>query len=121
MCGPSIVDLQRVAQFGGAADMVDMAMGQPDLFDGHVGLLDRRLNLRNVAAGVDHHGLSGGFAPYQRAVLLEQRYRNDERRRLSPWSRFPVSWPHNADFWRLAKEKIWREFGLFTPKWAGGR
>ena len=69
--------LQRVAQFGGAADMVDMAMGQPDLFDRDIGLLDRRLDLRHVAAGIDHHGLLGGLAPQQRAVLLEQGHRDD--------------------------------------------
>ena len=55
--------LQRIAQFGGAPDMVDMAMRQPDLFDGDIGLFDRGLNLRNVAAGVDHHGFFGSFAP----------------------------------------------------------
>jgi hypothetical protein len=70
--------LQRVAQLGRAADMVDMAVGQPDLFHGDVGLLDRGLNFRNVAAGVDHDGLFGGFAPDQGAVLLEQRHRDDD-------------------------------------------
>ena len=44
--------LQRIAQFGGAADVVDMSVGQPDLFDGDVGLLDRRQDLRDVAAGM---------------------------------------------------------------------
>src|SRR6266404_9160054 len=58
--------------------MVNMAMGQPYLFDSYVGLLDRGLNFRNVPAGADHHGLFGGFAPYQRAVLLERRYRDDD-------------------------------------------
>ena len=58
--------------------MVDMAVGQPDLFNGDAGLLDRFLNLRHVAAGVDHHGLLGGFAPDDGAVLLEQRHRHDD-------------------------------------------
>ena len=33
--------LQRVAQIGGAADMVDMAVREPDLLDRDAGLLDR--------------------------------------------------------------------------------
>src|SRR5665647_876072 len=68
----------HIDHVGGAADMVDMAVGQPDLLDRHIRLLDRGQNFRNVAAGVDHHGLFGGLAPYQRAVLLEQRHRNDD-------------------------------------------
>ena len=71
--------LQRVAQVGGAADMVDMAMGQPDLLDRDAGLLDRRQDLGNVPAGVDHHGLLGRLVPDDGAVLLEQRHRNDNR------------------------------------------
>src|ERR1700730_3030237 len=59
--------------------MVDMAMRQPDLFDGDAGLLDRGLDLGDVAAGVDHHGLFGRLVPDNGAVLLEQRYRNDDR------------------------------------------
>ncbi len=43
--------LERVAQFGGAADMVDMAMGQPDFLDGHRGLLDRIQDLRTSPPG----------------------------------------------------------------------
>src|SRR6266446_6842436 len=70
--------LQRVAQLGGAANMVDVAVGQPDLLDPDIGLLDCRLNFRNVAAGVDHNGLPGGFAPDQGAVLLKQRHRDDD-------------------------------------------
>src|SRR6185437_5520641 len=45
-------DLECIAQFGGAPDMVDMAMGQPDLLDTDVGLLDRGLNLGNIPAGI---------------------------------------------------------------------
>jgi hypothetical protein len=71
--------LQRVAQVSGAADMVDMAVRQPDLFDGHAGLLDRFQNLGHVPAGVDHHGLLGRLVPDDGAVLLEQRYRHDHR------------------------------------------
>src|SRR6266511_360040 len=44
--------LQRVAQFCGTADMVDMAVGEPDLLDRDGGLLDRLQNLGNVPAGV---------------------------------------------------------------------
>ena len=69
---------QRVAQFSRAADVVDMAMRDPDLIDGHLGLLDRRQNIRNVAAGIDHHGAFGRLAPQQRAVLLERGDRHDQ-------------------------------------------
>src|SRR5438552_210118 len=43
---------ERVAQFRSAADMIDMAVGDPDLLDRNTGLLDRLLNFRHVAAGV---------------------------------------------------------------------
>ena len=65
------LDLQRVTQLGGAADVVDMAMGQPDLLDRDAGLLDRCLNFGDVAAGVDHHGFLAGLVPDQGAILLE--------------------------------------------------
>src|SRR5437879_11212249 len=41
---------ERVAQFSGAADMIDMAVRDPDLLHGDAGLLDRLQNLRHVAA-----------------------------------------------------------------------
>jgi len=73
------LDLQRVAQIGGAADMIDVTMGEPDLFHGDARLLDRGLDFWNVAAGVDHDRLLGGFTPEDRAILLEQRHRHDDR------------------------------------------
>src|SRR3984893_5503360 len=73
------VNLQRVPQLGGAADMIDMTMGEPDLFDGDAGLLDRCLDFWNVAAWVDHDSFFGGLTPQDRAVLLEQRYGDDDR------------------------------------------
>ena len=132
--------LQRVAQFSGAADMVDMAVGQPDLFDVDLGLLDRGLNFRDVPAGVDHDSLFGGFAPDHRAVLLEQRHRNDDRAGLCLGlglvgsclhnCRF-LSCPHNADFWHAAKGKMDRSrvaarprrtmFGIFGLRCHTGR
>ena len=59
--------------------MIDMAVGQPDLFHGDTGLLDRFQNLRHIAAGVDHDRLLGGLAPDDGAVLLKQRHRHDDR------------------------------------------
>ena len=73
------LDLQRVAQIGGAADMVNMAVRQPDLLDRDAGLLDRLQDLGNVPARVDHHGLLGRLVPDDGAVLLEQRDRHDHR------------------------------------------
>src|SRR6185312_14200447 len=60
--------LQRIAQLGRAADMVDMAMGQPDLLDSDTGPLDRLEDLRHVAAGVDHHCLLARLVPEDGAV-----------------------------------------------------
>src|SRR5437588_703524 len=40
--------------------MVDMAVGEPDLFNRDTGLLERGFDLRHVAAGVDHDGLLAG-------------------------------------------------------------
>ena len=60
---------------------------------------------RNIAAGIDHHGILGGFAPQQRAVLSEQRHRDDGGagfRRLVV-GRSLGSYAHNADFYGLAK------------------
>src|ERR1035437_10244081 len=66
------------------SDMCDMAVGQPDLFDGDIGLLDRGPDFRNVPAGIDHGSLFGGFAPYQGAILLKQRHRNDDGAGFGP-------------------------------------
>src|SRR5205809_6504391 len=46
------LDLKRVAQFRSAADMVDMAVRQPDVLNRYAGLLDRLLDFGNVRAGV---------------------------------------------------------------------
>src|SRR6187549_126037 len=59
--------------------MVDMPMRQPDLLDRDAGLFDRSLDLVDVPAGVDHHGLLRGLVPDDGAVLFEQRHRNDDR------------------------------------------
>ena len=101
--------LQRIAQFGRAADMVDMAVGQPDLLDGDAGLLDRLEDLRHVAAGVDHHGLLAGLVPDDGAVLLEQRHGDDDRAGLR-LARIRLGvillghGAHNADFCCAAKQ-----------------
>src|SRR3984957_4059803 len=92
--------------------MVDMAMGQPDLLDRDVGLLDGGLNSRKVPAGVDDDGLLGRRAPKQRADLFERRHRDDHRAGF----RLVFGWlghePHNADFSYSAKENF-REFRAF--------
>jgi hypothetical protein len=69
--------LERVAQFGGPADMVDVTMGQPDLLHRDAGLFDRREDLRDVPAGIDNDATPGGFVPEQRAVLLKRRHRDN--------------------------------------------
>jgi hypothetical protein len=76
---PDDLDLQRVAQFGRAADMVDVAVRQPDRLDIDVRLGNGVLDQRYVTAGIDHHRLASGFVPQQHAVLLEQGDGNDDR------------------------------------------
>src|SRR5581483_8361532 len=63
----------------GAADMVDVAMGQPDLLDGDAGLGDSLANVGHIAAGIDHDRLPGRLTPQDGAVLLERRDRHDDR------------------------------------------
>ena len=58
-------------QFGGAAGVVQMAVGEPDALDGDAGLGDGGEDLIDVAAGIDDDRLLGGVVPQDGAVLLE--------------------------------------------------
>ncbi len=95
---------QFIAQLRGAADVVNMAVRDPDLLDRHVRLLDCSQDLRNVSTGIDNYSAARGVAPQQRAVLLEWRDRDDD------CTGFGVSIigcvihaRHIADFFRCAK------------------
>ena len=59
------------------AGMIDMAVRQQDLLDRDAGLRDRRLDARQVAAGIDHRRLHRRGAPDERAILLERRDGDD--------------------------------------------
>jgi hypothetical protein len=52
--------------------VVDVAVGQPDLFDGHAGLGHGIDDGGHVPAGIEYHGAPGGLAPQQQAILLKQ-------------------------------------------------
>jgi len=57
--------------------MIDMAVGDQDLFDRDTGLRRRRLQLRQIAARIDERGLVGLGAPEECAILLQRRDGHD--------------------------------------------
>jgi hypothetical protein len=57
--------------------VVDVAVGEQDLFQLDVRALDEREDALEVAARIDHRGAVRFLADQQRAVLLERRDRND--------------------------------------------
>src|SRR5262249_17609270 len=59
-------------QAGGGADVIDMAVGQPDFLDRNTGFGNGALDVREVAAGIDDHGTLARLAPQHRAVLLKR-------------------------------------------------
>ena len=61
---------QVVGQHARLAAMVDMAMGDEQLFDRDAMLLRRLLEHRQVAAGIDEGAAHRVRAPEQRAILL---------------------------------------------------
>src|SRR3984893_7486607 len=50
-------------QVCGTTDVIDVAVGQPDLVDHDAGCGDGALDVGEVAPGVDDHGTLAGFAP----------------------------------------------------------
>ena len=63
---------QALGQFARAARVIDVRVGEPDLFEREVKTFYLSEQHLQVAAGVDHGGFVGGVAPYERAVLLER-------------------------------------------------
>ena len=64
-------------QFGGAARVVNMTMGDEDFLEPQAFFLKQRLDLVQVATRIYGGGEPGDVAPYHRAVLLEARDGND--------------------------------------------
>ena len=60
MCGPTISHLERIAQIGRAADVIDMTVREPDLLNRDIGLLDGSLDFRKIPTGIDHRSLLRG-------------------------------------------------------------
>ncbi len=59
--------------------MVDVTVGQQDLFDCDLRLLGRGLQSRQIAAGIDERPGHRLGAPQKGAVLLQRRHRDDCR------------------------------------------
>jgi hypothetical protein len=71
-------DAEPVPQFGGAARVIDMAVGEQDLLHCHARLGDRVGDAIEVAARIDDGGPLRRLAPQEGAVLLERRDRDDD-------------------------------------------
>ncbi|PAV67639.1 hypothetical protein WR25_18649 [Diploscapter pachys] len=69
--------VQLVSERLGLSRVVDMAVGEQDLFDRDARLRDRGLDTGQVAARIDDRCLHRLGAPDQRAILLEGRHLND--------------------------------------------
>ena len=52
--------------------MVDVGVGDDDLFDGEVVAVEDGLDAGDVVAGVDDDGFAGGFVAEDGAVALEE-------------------------------------------------
>src|SRR4051812_41609782 len=68
-----------VGEDASAAAMIDMAVGEQDLFDCDPGLLSRRFQPREISARIDERTAHRCRAPDERAILLQRRDRNDRR------------------------------------------
>ena len=66
-----------LGQRAGLAAMIDMPVGEDDLFDRHAVMRDRRLELGQIAPRIDQRAPHGLRAPEQRAVLLQRRDGHD--------------------------------------------
>jgi hypothetical protein len=62
-------NVQSFSQFRHRTRMIDVAMGNQNLFDLGIGFLRRRQYLLKVATGIHDGRLAGGFAAKERAVL----------------------------------------------------
>lgn len=60
------------AELHGSADMVDVSVGDHDLLDLQIVLLDQSLDVFDVIAGVDDHGFAGGVVADDGTIALER-------------------------------------------------
>ena len=65
--------IEPLRQLPGAAGVVDMGMGEPDLFELEAQPIDLCQQVVQIPARVDHGGLLGVLVPDQGAVLLKGR------------------------------------------------
>ena len=81
---------------GGPAAMIDMAVGDEQLLDGHAMLRRRRLQPRQIAARIDERAAHRRRTPDERAILLERGHGHD----------------HGAQRWeRIGHRSLMREPG----------
>ena len=59
-------------QLHGSAHMIDVSMGDDDLLNLEIVLLNKGENVFDVVAGIDHHGFASGLVPDDRAVALQR-------------------------------------------------
>ena len=62
--------VEAFREFGDAAGMIDMSMGNEDFLQRHAVLFDRAQDVVQIAAGIDHRRLVRFGAPQDGAVLL---------------------------------------------------
>ena len=62
----------RGSEFHGSADVVDVGVGDDDLFDLEIVFADQGQDVIDVVAGVDDHGFVGGLVADDRAVALQR-------------------------------------------------
>jgi len=71
------LDLEPVSQLRRPARMIDMAMGEKNLFDRHLRLFDSLEDALDISAGIDYGADMGIDVPNQRAILLKRGDGND--------------------------------------------
>lgn len=70
---------RRFFELRDPSGMVEMAMGDPDLFQGQVVIAQHAKQTRDLASRVDHCRPQCFDAPHDRAVLLQRRHRDHGR------------------------------------------
>ena len=64
-------------EFHRSPDVIDVCVGDDDLFDLEVVLADERENVFDFIARVDHHSFARGLVADDRAIALQRAYRED--------------------------------------------
>ena len=76
---PDDLDAGALGELGGAAGVIDMAVGEQNAVEREFHLGHAAQDALDIAAGVDDHATHGLGRPEQRTILLEGRDRQDCR------------------------------------------